>query len=58
LIFSHKANSSQLSRKSAKIALVSPVADTKIIPSEFRWTNLGEDIEYKIELYDIELLWL
>jgi len=30
---------------------------SEAIPSEFRWENLGNDIEYKVFIYNDELLW-
>lgn len=39
------------------LALLSPVKNTQTIPSEFRWDNLGEGVEYKIYLYKDNLLW-
>jgi len=41
------------------ITLISPVIeDMKAIPSQFRWRGLlGEDVEYKIYLYNHDLLW-
>ncbi|MBE0460778.1 MAG: hypothetical protein IBX60_04000 [Candidatus Aminicenantes bacterium] len=39
------------------ITLISPVIDMKSMPSQFRWKSLGKDVEYKIYLYNHELLW-
>ena len=40
------------------ITLISPVIeDMKVIPSQFRWQGLGEDVEYKIYIYNDNLLW-
>ncbi len=39
------------------ITLISPVIDIKTVPSEFKWKNLGKDIEYKIYIYNDHLLW-
>ncbi len=39
------------------LALLSPVKNTQTIPSEFRWDNLGEGVEYKIYIYQDILLW-
>lgn len=39
------------------ITLISPVIDIKTIPSEFKWKNLGKDVEYKIYIYNDKLLW-
>jgi len=30
---------------------------SKAIPSEFRWEDLGRDVEYKVYIYNDELLW-
>jgi len=40
------------------ITLISPVIDIKIVPSKFEWKDTGEDVEYKIYIYDDgEKLW-
>lgn len=40
------------------ITLISPVIeDMKVIPSQFRWQGLREDVEYKIYIYNDNLLW-
>ena len=39
------------------MSLISPVIDVQSIPSEFKWDNLGEGVEYKIYIYNSELLW-
>jgi len=39
------------------ITLISPVIDIKNVPSEFKWKNLGKDVEYKIYIYNDKLLW-
>lgn len=39
------------------ITLISPVIDIKAIPSEFKWTSLGENVVYKVYIYNHELLW-
>jgi len=39
------------------LALIFPVNNTQTIPSEFRWDNLGEGVEYKIYIYKDNLLW-
>ncbi len=39
--------------RGSSITLISPVIDNlKQIPSEFRWQSLGENIEYKLFIYD------
>lgn len=39
------------------LSLISPVIDVKTAPSFFEWTTLGDDVEYKIYLYNKELIW-
>jgi len=40
------------------ITLISPVIDIKTVPSKFEWKDTGEDVEYKIYIYDDgEKLW-
>ena len=40
------------------ITLISPVIDIKIVPTKFEWKDLGENVEYKIYIYDDgEKLW-
>lgn len=39
------------------ITLISPVIDIKSIPSQFKWEELGKDVEYKISIYNQDLLW-
>jgi hypothetical protein len=43
--------------RGGSIKLISPVIAVNAIPSQFRWESLGEDVEYKIEIYNHELLW-
>ena len=43
--------------RGGSIKLISPVIAVDAIPSQFRWESLGEDFEYKIEIYNHELLW-
>jgi hypothetical protein len=43
--------------RGGSIRLISPVIAVDAIPSQFRWESLGEDVEYKIEIYNHELLW-
>jgi hypothetical protein len=43
--------------RGGSIKLISPVIAVDSIPSQFRWESLGEDVEYKIEIYNHELLW-
>jgi hypothetical protein len=40
------------------ITLISPVIDIKTVPTKFEWKDSGEDVEYKIYIYDNgEKLW-
>jgi len=40
------------------ITLISPVIDIRAVPSKFEWKDSGEDVEYKIYIYDNdEKLW-
>jgi hypothetical protein len=40
------------------ITLISPVIDIKTVPSKFEWKDTGEDVGYKIYIYDDgEKLW-
>ncbi len=39
------------------LTLISPVIDVRAVPSYFEWRQLGEDIEYKISVYNGSLLW-
>jgi hypothetical protein len=43
--------------RGGSLALISPVKNTQTVPSEFRWDNLGEGVEYKIYIYKDNLLW-
>ncbi len=43
--------------RGGSIKLISPVITVDAVPSQFRWESLGEDVEYKIEIYNHELLW-
>jgi hypothetical protein len=43
--------------RGGSLTLISPVKNTQTIPSEFRWDNLGEGVEYKIYIYKDNLLW-
>ena len=41
------------------ITLISPVIDIKTVPSKFEWKDSGEDVEYKIYIYDDgDKLWI
>ena len=39
------------------ITLISPVIDINIVPYQFKWKSHGENVEYKIYLYNERLLW-
>jgi hypothetical protein len=39
------------------LTLISPVIDVRAVPAYFEWKQLGEDIEYKIFVYNSSLLW-
>jgi len=44
--------------RGSSIELISPVIETvKEIPSQFKWQSMGEDVEYKIYIYNHDLLW-
>jgi hypothetical protein len=43
--------------RGGSLSLISPVIDIQTIPSEFKWDNLGEGVEYKISIYSGELIW-
>ena len=39
------------------LSLISPIIDVKMAPSFFEWRELGQDVEYKIFIYNQKLLW-
>lgn len=39
------------------ITLISPVIDTNTAPSQFKWISLGKEVDYKIYVYNHELIW-
>ena len=43
--------------RSGSITLISPIIEVADLPSEFRWEKAGEDLKYRVYLYDKELLW-
>jgi hypothetical protein len=44
--------------RGSSVVLISPVIDTiGEIPSQFKWQSLGDDVEYKIYIYNNKLLW-
>ncbi len=38
--------------RGAKITLISPIWKSETVPSKFEWKTMGEDVEYKIYIYD------
>jgi hypothetical protein len=43
--------------RGASLSLISPVIDVRAVPSVFEWRQLGQDVEYKIYVYNEKLLW-
>jgi hypothetical protein len=43
--------------RGASLTLISPVIDVRAIPTYFEWHKLGEDVEYRIYVYNSRLLW-
>jgi hypothetical protein len=43
--------------RGGSITLISPIIDIKSVPSYFEWKKLGDDLEYKISIYNQKLLW-
>jgi hypothetical protein len=43
--------------RGGSIKLISPVITVHAIPSQFRWESLGKDVEYKIEIFNHNLMW-
>jgi len=43
--------------RGGSIKLISPVISVDAIPAQFRWESLGEDVEYKIEIFNHHLMW-
>lgn len=43
--------------RGGSIKLISPVITVHTIPSQFRWESLGEGLEYKIEIFNHNLMW-
>lgn len=44
--------------RGGKITLISPIWESETVPSKFEWKKMGEDIEYKIYIYDNDnVLW-
>jgi len=44
-------------RGSSTVTLISPIINIDSAPTQFKWKHVGEGIEYKIYLYDHNLLW-
>ncbi len=38
--------------RGGKITLISPIWESDTVPSKFEWKRMGEDVEYKIYIYD------
>lgn len=38
--------------RGGKITLISPIWESETVPSKFEWKKMGEDVEYKIYIYD------
>ncbi len=38
--------------RGSKITLISPVWESETVPSKFEWKKMGEDVDYKIYIYD------
>ncbi len=38
--------------RGSKITLISPIWESETVPSKFEWKKMGEDVEYKIYIYD------
>jgi hypothetical protein len=43
--------------RGGSITLISPIIDIKSVPDFFEWKKLGDDVEYKIYIYNQKLLW-
>ncbi|MBN1223605.1 MAG: zf-HC2 domain-containing protein [Candidatus Aminicenantes bacterium] len=43
--------------RGSSIKLISPVIAMDSVPSQFQWESLGEDVEYKIEIFNHVLMW-
>lgn len=39
------------------LSLISPIIDVRTVPAYFEWKKLGDDIEYRIYVYNSEPLW-
>ena len=38
--------------RGSKITLISPIWESETVPSKFEWNKMGEDVDYKIYIYD------
>lgn len=38
--------------RGGQITLISPIWETETVPSKFEWKKMGEDVDYKIYIYD------
>jgi hypothetical protein len=44
--------------RGSKITLISPIWESETVPSKFEWNKMGEDVDYKIYIYDNgDLVW-
>lgn len=43
--------------RGASLTLVSPLDSIEVYPIEFKWESFGEDVEYRIYIYNSDLLW-
>ena len=43
--------------RGGSLTLMSPVIDVKVAPAFFEWKSLGQDVQYKIFLYNGGLIW-
>jgi len=39
------------------LSLISPIIDVRSVPAYFEWTRLGDNVEYRISVYNATLLW-
>ncbi|MBD3413057.1 MAG: hypothetical protein GF421_01330 [Candidatus Aminicenantes bacterium] len=57
-ILPHKANKTQefiLNNDTVRGSSITLIS--KAVPSEFRWEAIGKDVEYKVSVYNDELIW-
>lgn len=43
--------------RSKALSLISPIIDVRTVPTYFQWTRLGDNVEYRIAVYNEKLLW-